>query len=127
MDHDKAAVKGVGPLVMATSAVWPVGLALGAILGWLPVRRERSRLAGVLAAGQLTRARVLDVRLLTQLVRYGRVIRSTYRARFDVAGQPGSIVTADDGITMLEVGRSEEVLFDPRAPDKTVPTLILPT
>jgi hypothetical protein len=85
--------------------------------------RKRERLRTVLRDGDLRMAMLHD----TAQIKVGRGLATKYKyvSRFSVDQKPITLVSWDDGMSMLPVGTPAEVLWHPEHPDLIIPALLL--
>jgi hypothetical protein len=85
--------------------------------------RERAKILATLRDGTLHQAVITEIRAVER--RGGRVKYYTYYVTFALPGKSITLVTRDAGVSLLQTGISEEVVWDERNPDVVVPTFLL--
>jgi hypothetical protein len=143
--YARRAVHTLAPVWLMLAIFFGLGDAIGfAVAGWHPPvlavvftlltvhsfrarGRMRARVLDTLRHGAFFRVPVSAMRAVERRGRYGRVLYVTYHVTFDLPHGAVTLVTRDAGVSILQVGLREEVLWSERCPEVVVPTYLLAT
>jgi hypothetical protein len=87
--------------------------------------RERERVRETLRRGTLIRAEIRAMYAIEKRGRYGQVLYVDYYVTFVTPKGPVVLKTRDPGVSLLQVGISEEIVWYESQPDVVVPTMLL--
>lgn len=103
------------PLLFIGLSVWSV----------MRTRERRAQLRFVLTEGQLLAGKILSIRAREYRGRFGQVVHVRYHVHFLVEGREIELVSDHDGLSLLQVGLVEPVVWHPNVPDVVVPAFLL--
>ena len=103
----------------------PLAFAGVAVYTGTRVRKRRAELRRVLTTGQVLPAEVQSIRAVQIRGRYGRVVRVRYHVQLLVESRSIELVSYHSGLSLLQVGLVEPVVWLPELPDVIVPTYLL--
>ncbi len=89
--------------------------------------QKRNAILDTLKHGAFMRVPITAMRAVERRGKYGQVIYVTYYVTFKMPHGDVTLVSRDTGLSMLQVGLSEEVLWSQTNPDVVVPTYLLVT
>jgi hypothetical protein len=115
---------GVGIRHIPTLSLLFTGLAIWSFRGR---RQKRNAILETLQHGAFMRVPITAMRAVERRGKYGQVIYVTYYVTFKLPHAEVTLVSRDTGLSMLQVGLSEEVLWSQTHPDVVVPTYLLVT
>jgi hypothetical protein len=95
------------------------------IYGFRRQAHERAKILSTLQNGTLHQAEITNMRAVPRRGARGRAVYHTYCVTFAFLGRSVPYVTRDPGVSLLQVGMTEEILWDERTPDVLIPTFLL--
>jgi hypothetical protein len=95
------------------------------IYGFRRQAHERAKILSTLQNGTLHQAEITNMRAVPRRGARGRAVYHTYCVTFAFLGRSVPYVTRDPGVSLLQVGMTEEILWDERTPDVLISTFLL--